>query len=61
MTLEEANIIWEACYGSNLASETAEGWAKYTSWQRLEAIDVRQLEHERINGGWGEWYISDRH
>lgn len=57
MTLQEANTIWEACYGDNVT----DGWERYTSWQRLEAIDVRQLEHERINGGWGEWYISDRH
>ena len=31
MTIETANLIWNACYGSNLASETAEGWATYTS------------------------------
>jgi hypothetical protein len=61
MTITEANEIWEACYGSCLASETAEGWAKYSSAQRLEAIDTRQLEHERQHGGWGTWNISDRH
>jgi hypothetical protein len=58
MTLDEANTIWNACYGSCLASETAEGWAKYTSAQRLEAIDTRDAH---ANGGtWGTWNISDR-
>ena len=38
MTIDEANAIWEACYG-----ETAsDGWSLYTSEQRLEAIETRQ-------------------
>lgn len=56
MTLEEANAIWEACYGDT----NGDGWTRYTSQQRLDAIDTRQLEHERQTGGWGVWNISDR-
>jgi hypothetical protein len=59
MTLETANLIWNACYGSTLASETAEGWATYTDRQRREAIETRDAH---ANGGqWGIWHISDRH
>ena len=57
MTIETANLIWNACYGSNLASETAEGWATYTSEQRMQAIEVRNAH---ASGGWGVWNISDR-
>ena len=58
MTITEANTIWHAFYGSNLASETAEGWATYTSAQRQQAIEVRDAH---ANGGqWGIWHISDR-
>jgi hypothetical protein len=56
MTITEANEIWNACYGDNVT----DGWERYTSWQRLEAIDTRQLEHERQNGSWGSWNVSDR-
>jgi hypothetical protein len=59
MTLAEANAIWEACYGDS--TDPANGWDRYSSAQRMEAIDVRQLEHERLTGGWGTWNISDRH
>ena len=58
MTLTEANEIWNACYGDDLDSD---GWTRYTSAQRMEAIDTRQLEHERQHGGWGIWSVSDRH
>lgn len=58
MTITEANEIWNACYGNDPNSD---GWQRYTSEQRLEAIDTRQLEHERLTGGWGTWNISDRH
>jgi|LakMenE18May11ns_1017448.scaffolds.fasta_scaffold9151830_3 hypothetical protein len=57
MTLEEANQIWNDCYNSSDYSL----WDKYTSQQRLDAIDTRQLEHERVTGGWGVFNISDRH
>jgi len=57
MTITEANLIWDACYGDPQGN----GWEIYTSEQRLEAIDTRQLEHERQTGGWGSWNISDRH
>ena len=56
MTLETANLIWDACYGSNDASK---GWATYTSAQRMQAIETRDAH---ANGGqWGIWNISDRH
>ena len=58
MTIDQANEIWTACYGSTLASETAKGWATYTSAQRLQAIAVRQDAHD---GQYGTWNISDRH
>jgi hypothetical protein len=58
MSIDEANLIWNACYGDDLDSD---GWTRYTSAQRLLAIDIRQLEHERLTGGWGNWHISDRH
>lgn len=61
MTLTEANQIWEACYGSPLASDTAHGWATYTSRQRQLAIEIRQQEHDRQMGCWGVWNVSDRH
>ncbi|NBR62100.1 MAG: hypothetical protein EBT86_10800 [Actinobacteria bacterium] len=58
MTLETANLIWNACYGSPFASDTAEGWATFTSAERQEAIEVRDAH---ANGGqWGIWNISDR-
>ena len=57
MSIEQANLIWDACYGDPQGN----GWEIYTSEQRLEAIDTRQLEHERQTGGWGVWNISDRH
>ena len=31
MTIDQANEIWTACYGSTFASETADGWERYTS------------------------------
>ena len=57
MTITEANQIWFDCYQSTDLSL----WNKYTTQQRLDAIDTRQLEHERQHGGWGTWEISDRH
>lgn len=59
MTIDQANEIWNACYGSTLASETAEGWAKYTSSQRMQAIETRDA-HANGGGQWGIWNISDR-
>jgi hypothetical protein len=55
MTLETANLIWNACYGDDLNSD---GWTRYTSRQRAEAIKVRQ----DAAGGplWEIWNISDR-
>jgi hypothetical protein len=41
MTLETANLIWDACYGEG---DCSEGWATYTSAQRNEAIRVRSGE-----------------
>lgn len=58
MTLTEANLIWNACYGDDLNSD---GWERYSSAQRLEAIDTRQQHHDRQHGTWGTWNISDRH
>jgi hypothetical protein len=57
MTLETANLIWNACY-QGTADETAQGWATYTSAQRRQAIQVRQDAHD---GQYGNWNISDRH
>jgi hypothetical protein len=37
MTLDEANAIWEACYGDT----SGNGWNLYSSAQRLEAIEIR--------------------
>ena len=59
MTLTEANLIWNACYGSTDPNDTAGGWELYSSAQRLQAIEVRDAH---ANGGqWGVWHISDRH
>ena len=57
MTLETANLIWNACY-QGTAADTAKGWATYTSAQRRQAIAVRQDAHD---GQYGNWNISDRH
>ena len=58
MTLETANLIWNACY-QGTAAETAKGWATYTSRQRQQAIETRDAH---ANGGhYGIWNISDRH
>ena len=55
MTITEANLIWNACYGDDLNSD---GWALYTSAQRQQAIETRDAH---ANGGqWGIWNISDR-
>ena len=59
MTLDQANQIWNACYGSPFADDTAHGWETYTSEQRMQAIETRDAH---ANGGtWGIWNISDRH
>jgi hypothetical protein len=39
MTLQEANEIWEACYGDSPIS--TRGWDTYTAEQRSDAIRVR--------------------
>jgi hypothetical protein len=57
MTIDEANLIWTACY----ASDSSEGWTLYTNEQRRAAIDTRQQDHDRQSGTWGSWNISDRH
>jgi len=54
MTLETANLIWNACYGT----AAMDGWDLYTSEQRLQAIETRNAH---ANGGqYGSWNISDR-
>ena len=56
MTLETANLIWNACYGDDLNSD---GWTRYSSAERMQAIETRDAH---ANGGqWGVWNISDRH
>ena len=58
MTLDQANLIWNACYGDDY-DNAADGWDRYTSAQRQQAIDTRDAH---ANGGqWGFWGISDRH
>jgi hypothetical protein len=57
MTPTQAEQIWQACYGDT----DGNGWALYTSEQRLLAIEVRQQEHDRQHGCWGTWNVSDRH
>ena len=59
MTLDEANIIWEACYGDS--TDPANGWDRYSSAERMLAIDTRQQHHAQQQGSWGTWNISDRH
>ena len=57
MTIETANLIWNACYQGSV-EETAKGWATYTASQRMQAIETRDAH---ANGGqWGIWNISDR-
>ena len=54
MTLTEANQIWSDCYQSTDLTL----WNRYSSAQRLQAIEVRDAH---TNGGqWGVWNISDR-
>jgi hypothetical protein len=53
MTLETANLIWNACY----ASDDLSLWDLYTDRQRDEAIAVRSGS---TDGQWGIWNISDR-
>lgn len=57
MTIDQANQIWHDCY----ASTDYDLWNRYTSEQRLLAIEIRQQEHDRQRGCWGTWSISDRH
>jgi hypothetical protein len=59
MTIDEANTIWEACYGDS--TDPANGWDRYSSAERMLAIDTRQWEHDRQRGCWGVWNVSDRH
>ncbi len=58
MTLDEANLIWNACYGSDSAdvASTVDAWQTYDWKQREEAIRVRNQQ----GGQWGIWNISDR-
>lgn len=58
MTITEANLIWNACYGSIDPNDTAGGWALYTSAQRRKAIEIRDAHAN--DGQWGIWNISDR-
>ena len=58
MSIEQANLIWDACYGDDINSD---GWERYTSEQRLLAIEIRQQDHDHQRGCWGVWNISDRH
>jgi hypothetical protein len=58
MSIEQANLIWDACYGDDINSD---GWSTYTSEQRQLAIEIRQQDHDRQRGCWGVWNISDRH
>ena len=58
MTLETANLIWNACYGAIDPNDVAGGWAIYSSTERREAIAVRDA-HANV-GQWGNWNISDR-
>jgi hypothetical protein len=54
MTIDQANEIWNACYGDT----NGDGWQRYTSLQRQQAIETRDAH---ANGGqWGIWNISDR-
>jgi hypothetical protein len=54
MTIDQANEIWNACYGDT----NGDGWQRYTSLQRMQAIETRDAH---ANGGqWGIWNISDR-
>ena len=55
MTITEANQIWSDCYQSTDLSL----WDRYTSDQRLEAIQTRD-RHANGDGQWGIWNISDR-
>jgi len=56
MTIDQANLIWDACYGDG-----TDGWSTYTSEQRQLAIEIRQQDHDHQRGCWGVWNISDRH
>jgi hypothetical protein len=58
MTLDEANLIWNACYGSDPSdvAATVDAWQTYDWMQRTEAIRVRNQQ----GGQWGIWHISDR-
>ena len=58
MTIQEANQIWNACYGpESWDIETwADAWDSYTQAQREEAIATRQAGQP----SWGTWNISDR-
>ena len=51
MTLTEANLIWDACYGNDT---TWDGWATYTSEQREMAINTRNA------ATFGDWNDADR-
>ena len=48
MTLDQANQIWNACYGSPFADDTAHGWETYTSEQRMQAIETRDAHANEI-------------
>jgi hypothetical protein len=58
MTIQEANQIWNACYGTeSWASGWADAWDSYTQAQREQAIATRDAS---VAGSWGTWNISDR-
>lgn len=54
MTLQEANQIWNACYGTE---SSADSWDAYTRQQREQAMATRDAS---VAGSWGIWNISDR-
>ena len=59
MTIDQANEIWNACYGpESWDIETwADAWDSYTQAQREQAIATRDAS---VAGSWGTWNISDR-
>lgn len=58
MTITEANEIWNACYGDPMADGAIDAWQRYTSHQRLQAIEIRNAQEGGVL--WGVFNISDR-
>ncbi len=58
MTIEQAELIWQQCYGETNANALWAAWERYDERTRAEALRVRDAA---TLPSWGVWVVTDRH